>query len=328
MDITPDPGSIEAVAASIIDTPLEESEVSLADENEENTTADEPELEASEADDEEDETDADVAADEQYDDQEEVEEAQEEPAPSMYTVKVDGRTQQVTLDELTRGYSGQTYIQQGMDQLASAKKQMQDEYGSMQQERQFLTDLRQKAENGQALTAPKPPSKALFEQDPIGYMSEKIAYDENLTEYQQQSQFISQMEQRQVAEEKQRHDKYLESQIEVLHQRIPQLADPEKAPAYRDKMVQAGVNYYGFDPQEIMGQSDGRYVAALHDAMQWRQMLEAKGQVRQKAENIRAVVKPGVKRNERTANARKAKDTAAQMRRTGKDSDVAAWLLT
>ena len=114
----------------------------------------------------------------------------------------------------------------------------------------------------------------------------------------------------------------------MLHQRIPQLADPKQAPAYRDKMVQAGVNYYGFDPQEIMGQADGRYVAALHDAMQWRQMQEAKGQVKQKAESIRAVVKPGVKRNERTGNVRKARDTAAQMRRTGKDKDVAAWLLT
>ncbi len=328
MDNTPDPGSIEAVAASIIDTPLEESEVSLADENKEDTAADEPELEADEADDEDYATDADDAPDDEYDDQEEVEEAQEELAPSMYTVKVDGKTQQVTLDELTRGYSGQTYIQQGMDQLASAKKQMQDEYGSMQQERQFLSDLRQKAEQGQALTPPKPPSKDLFEQDPIGYMSERIKYDENLAEYQQQAQVINQMEQRQQAEESQRHSQYLASQMEVLHQRIPQLADPKQAPAYRDKMVQAGVNYYGFDPQEIMGQADGRYVAALHDAMQWRQMQEAKGQVKQKAEGIRAVVKPGVKRNERTTNARKAKDTAAQMRRTGKDKDVAAWLLT
>ena len=45
--------------------------------------------------------------------------AQEE---QLYTVKVDGVLKEVTLDELTRDYSGQAYIQQQCKTLQNLKK--------------------------------------------------------------------------------------------------------------------------------------------------------------------------------------------------------------
>ena len=39
--------------------------------------------------------------------------------PQTFAVKVDGREMRVTLDELTRGYSGQAFIQKGMQEVAT-----------------------------------------------------------------------------------------------------------------------------------------------------------------------------------------------------------------
>lgn len=320
MSDTTDPTSIDAVAASIINAPVQEPEQDEIQDAEivEETEAEEAEVAQAE----DDESEA-----VEYDDQE-GEEVLEQPAPQLYTVKVDGKTKQVTLDELTRGYSGQAYIQQNLESLAAAKKQMQQEYHELQQERQFLAEFRQKAEQGIGLVPPTPPSKDLFAKDPIGYMEQKIAYDEKVAEYQQQQQQLQVYQQRQVEQQRQQHQAYLQQQMQVLQERIPEFADPQKAPAYRDKMVQAGVNFYGFAPEELMSEADARRIAVLNDAMKWRQMQEAEGTLRQKAENARPVVKPGTKRSEKTSQAKRRENAAARMKSTGSVDDVARFLLS
>jgi len=52
----------------------------------------------------------------------EVEEPEVQEEPTMFTVKVDGEEREVDLEELTRGYSGQKYIQKGMAENAETKK--------------------------------------------------------------------------------------------------------------------------------------------------------------------------------------------------------------
>jgi hypothetical protein len=317
-----DLGSIEAVAASIIDAPVEEETVA-------EELTEEVEAVEADADDVDDVSEADDADDAEEYDESEAEEVQEEPVHGeLYTVKVDGKTKQVTLDELTRGYSGQAYIQQNLEQVAEAKKAMQQQYQEMQNERQFLAELRQKAEQGQSLIPPKPPSKDLFEKDPIGYMEAKINYDEDVAEYQKQQQVLQQMDQREATEKSQRHMQYLQQQMQTLQERIPEFADPQKAPAYRDKMIQAGTNFYGFSSEELSAEADARRIAVLNDAMKYREMQEAQGVARQKADGARPVVKPGTKRTERTSQVKKAQQAASRMKKTGTVDDVAKFLLS
>ena len=177
-----DTSSIDAVAASLMESPEVE-----APEDEIVEASDEDEAdEQLEADDDTTEDNADDVEDEEEDIEQDDE--PEEPEQALFTVKVDGKPKQVTLNELQRGYSGQAFINQNLETLAQAKKQMQEEYSQIQQERQFLADFRQRAESGQVLTPPKPPSRELFQQDPIGYMEAKLSHDDAMAEYQQQQQ--------------------------------------------------------------------------------------------------------------------------------------------
>ena len=207
MDNTTD-GTIDAVAASIIEAPVaEEQQVEEAEVLEEAEAPQEEaeEISADEAEEAEavDEEEGDEPS-EEYDDQEDLE-AEEEPAQQLYTVKVDGKTKQVTLDELTRGYSGQAYIQQGMEQLANAKKQMQEMYHVMQEREQQIAEAYERVQSGQGLTKPTPPSKDLFDKDPIGYMQAKIEYDEQVAQYEQTQAQMAQMQERKVQQSQAQH---------------------------------------------------------------------------------------------------------------------------
>lgn len=321
MDNTTDTGSIDAVAASIIEGPAQEEQVVEDAEIIEDDEAPEAEVEA-----EEPEAEADAEASE--DDEEEEPAADEEPAQPTYTVKVDGKVKQVTLDELRRGYSGQAFIQQGMEQLAEARKAMQSEYQTLQSERQRIAEVMGSVQNGQGITPPKPPAKELLTTDPIGYMQAKVEYDEQVAQYQRVQAQYEQIQQQERQRTEAQHQAYLQQQLQILQQAVPEFADPKKAPAYRDKILQAGQNYYGIDPQELSAIADARYLSVLNDAMKYRQIQEARGEVDQKAQNARPVVKPGVKRNDRSSQQKKAREVASRMRQTGSVDDVAKFLLS
>jgi|TARA_R110000803_G_scaffold51114_6_gene105831 hypothetical protein len=317
-----DTSSIDAVAASLMESPEVE-----APEDEIVEASDEDEAdEQLEADDDTTEDNADDVEDEEEDIEQDDE--PEEPEQALFTVKVDGKPKQVTLTELQRGYSGQAFINQNLETLAQAKKQMQEEYSQIQQERQFLADFRQRAESGQVLTPPKPPSRELFQQDPIGYMEAKLSHDDAMAEYQQQQQQMTAITERQRADQNRQHQAYLQSQMQILQERVPEFADPKTASKYRDKMVQAGIDEYGFSADELTSEGDARRLSVLSDAIKFREQQKAAGIARQRAETARPVVKPGVRRPAQASEAKRAKDAQSRMRKTGSVDDVAKFLLS
>ena len=313
--------TIDDAMSLIIDTPAQEEPVVEDAEIVEDDEAPEAEAEAEEV-----EAEADAEASE--DDEEEEPAADEEPDQPSYTVKVDGKVKQVTLDELRRGYSGQAFIQQGMEQLAEARKAMQTEYQTLQSERQRIAEVMGSVQNGQGLTVPKPHAKELLDKDPIGYMQAKVEYEEQVAQYQRVQAQYQQIQQQEFAQKEAQHQAYLQQQLQVLQQAVPEFADPKRATAHRYKILQAGQNYYGIDPQELSAIADARYLSVLNDAMKYRQIQEARGEVDQKSQNARPVVKPGVKRNERSSQQKKARDVASRMRQTGSVDDVAKFLLS
>ena len=313
--------TIDDAMSLIIETPAQEEQAVEDAEIVEDDEAPEAEAAAEEV-----EAEADAEASE--DDEEEEPAADEEPAQPTYTVKVDGKVKQVTLDELRRGYSGQAFIQQGMEQLAEARKAMQTEYQTLQSERQRIAEVMGSVQNGQGLTVPKPPVKELLDKDPIGYMQAKVEYEEQVAQYQRVQAQYQQIQQQEFAQKEAQHQAYLQQQLQVLQQAVPEFADPKRATAHRDKILQAGQNYYGIDPQELGAIADARYLSVLNDAMKYRQIQEARGEVDQKSQNARPVVKPGVKRNERSSQQKKARDVASRMRQTGSVDDVAKFLLS
>ena len=286
----------------------------LDDQAEEPDTEGEPEEEVDETSDEDD-------------DDEEAEEADEEPAETLYTVKVDGQERQVSLDELRRGYSGQEYIQGQMRTVAEGRKQIEQLYSQLQQETQQVTALRQQLESGGIPAKPKPPSRDFFNQDYIGYMEAKLKYDDDLAEWQGKTQELQAVSVRQQQMQQQALAYTLQQEMSKLQQAIPEFADREKGPQLRSAILEAGTEY-GFAPEELSEVADSRAVRVLHDAMKYRQLMAARGDVQKKVDKARPMVKPGAKQSANAGKAKQRKQAEGRMRATGSVDDVAKFLLS
>lgn len=226
--------------------------------------------------------------DEDAEDEEEAEEQEEPQAkePDRITVKVDGEEVEVTLDDLKRSYSGQAYIQRGMQEAAKMRQELQT------QREQFAQLLQDVQERG-FVQPPQPPHPDLASTDPIRYMQERAWYDQQAAEYQRQAQQVE-MQRRQYAEQQSaaRQD-YLKREAEALKQHIPEFADPEKRDALSREILRVGTEVYGFTAEELQNIADHRAIRALADAKKWHDLQKSKAKVTEKAAKARPVLKAG-----------------------------------
>jgi hypothetical protein len=311
-------GTIDSVAESLISNP------EPADES-----AD-PELEATEdseeALDEADTYDSDET-DEEVEDEDEEQDQEVAGQEELYTVKVDGQEVEVSLSDLKQSYSGQAYIQRGMQDAAAQKKQAEQVYQALLQEREQMSTLLNQLNSGEMLTAPKPPNKDLLKTDPIGYMEQKAAYDDAKAEFDNQQAAIAQAQVQQAQQMQYAQEANLQQEMSKLAQVIPDFADPDKGGRLKEDLVSYGTRL-GYSAAELGGVTDHRAIVVLHKAMLFDKLQASKGKAVEKASNARPVVKPGAKKSSRTTSQKRAKDVQARMKKTGSVDDVASFLLS
>lgn len=313
-------GTIESAVDLLIQPDEPEENLDVSDETD---VDDVQEDNVDDSDVEPDEDVEDVAEDDSdYEDEDEDTDSSDDESEQTFTVKVDGTEKSVTLDELKRGYSGQQYVQKGMQEAASAKKEAEAVYNALIAERQQVAQLYQQLQSGQVAQAPQPPSRELFDSDPIGYMEAKLQYDDAVQVYQQQQARFEQMQQQNSQAQQAAMNAYLQQELKSLQQKIPELADPKSAAKVRDKLVETG-SQYGFSTEEIAGIVDSRAVHVLRDAMKYREIMAGKKEADKKAnpaKNRTRPVKAGVKRTENRGS--QAQKQAAKLKRTGSIEDA------
>ena len=266
------------------------------------------------------------ASSEEYDDVEIDDEDQVEATEdtALYTVKVDGKEEQRTLDQLKQGYAGQSAIGRGLQENAQVRKQLDQEKALFQQQQQQFFQLHQQAQIG-GLQAPIPPTRELFESDPIGYMEEKLKYDESKAQYDQNLFQMQQMQQQQAQQQTQAHQSYLQEQVEILKQHIPEIADPEKGEKLKGDLMNVGMEY-GFTADEMAAVSDARYVRALNDARKYRALVAKRKSTQAKGEKARPVVKAGAKKRQ-DGNVATRKKAQSRLQKTGSIDDALSLIL-
>ena len=309
--------TIEDAVESIV-APSEESteEVLEAQETEEATeeveaTA-EPETEEVE---EEEEVEASDSDDEDL-----IEEPSQEE-PELHFVKVNGQEKQVTLDDLKQGYSGQEYVQQGMQEVAAAKKEAEAVYTALNNERQQMADLYNQLQNGGFAPAPVKPTKEEFDADPIGYMQKNLEYEEAKASHDMQMAQLQQASQQNSVAQQNAKQAYLTEQLQILQKEIPEFANKDSRTKLREQLVRTGQSKYGYTTQEIDQISDYRAIKVLHDAMKYQDIISGKSKAQVKTKSAKPMVKPGAKKMA-TPNAKVRSRQQAKLRETGNIDDA------
>ena len=275
-----------------------------------------------------DESDDDIeASDEDYDDDqiddEDLVEVEAEDT-NLIPVKVDGKEEMWTLDQLKQSAAGQAAINKRFQEAAEARKQIEQANSALAQQQQQLVQLYQQAQQG-GLQAPTPPSRELFESDPIGYMEEKLKYDEAKAGYDQNLYHMQQVQQQTVQQQQQAHQSYLQEQAEILRQHIPEIADPERGEKLKGDLMQVGMDY-GFTAEEMAQVSDARYVRALNDARKYRALVSKRKQAQQKGDKARPVVRAGAKKTS-DGQAVTRKKAQSRLQKTGSINDALGLIL-
>ena len=262
-----------------------------------------------------DEDQDDVEASDDYDDveidDEDLVEAQSEDT-NLIPVKVNGKEERWTLDQLKQSASGQAAINQGLQYNAEMRKQLE-------QQRHQVLQLHQQSQQG-GLQAPTPPSRELFESDPIGYMEEKLKYDESKAQYDQNMYQLQNVQKQRAQAQQEAHQTYLQEQAQVLKQFIPEIADPQKGEAIKNALVDTGVSY-GFSAEEMQNVTDARYVRALNDARKYRELVAKRKSTQSKGEKARPMVKAGAKKRP-DSNADTRRKAQTRLQKTGSDADA------
>ena len=303
---------VEEVAEAELEQPEEDSYDDADDDDEDADVEDVDESEVEETDDE----------DEDYEDAEEDDES-EDPAEDVHTVKVDGEEKQVTLEELKRSYSGQQYIQKGMQQAAEAKKQVEEVYTALMRERESVQALVQQAQSGINLIPPVEPDSAMFENDPIGYMEAKIQYDNQVKEYNANAAKFQEVLNRQSEAEQIARAEYARQEANKLVEVIPELADAGKASKFKESIMKAA-SHYGYSPEEVAAISSSRDFIVLRDAMRWQELQAGKETVKKKV-NKAPPIKAGAKKVR--TNGDKARKAQEKLKRSGSIEDALALIV-
>ena len=254
------------------------------------------------------------------DDEDPIEEASQQE-PERYSVKVNGQEEQVSLDDLKQGYSGQKYVQQGMQDVAAQKKEAEAVYTALNNERQQMAELYQQLQNGGFSPEPIKPTKEDFDADPIGYMQKNLEYEEQKANHDRQMAQLQQASQQNSVAQQNAKQAYLQEQMQILQKEIPDFADTTKASKLREQLVSTGKSQYGYTTEEISQISDYRAIKVLHDAMKYQDIISGKSKAKVKTQSANSVIKPGAKKMA-TPNAKIRSRQKAKLKDSGSIDDA------
>lgn len=322
MQTTEQSGSIESLIGSIIEPQTDENTQNEPIEEEKEVAEEVAEVSSEdvEAEAAPEESGEEVEVEASGDDQD-TEEAETSEEP-VFTVRIDGTEKQVTLSELKRGYSGQEFVQKGMQEAARQRKQAEEVYAALLNERQQIAGLYQQMQSGQIVQPPQPPSREMFESDPIGFMEAKLNYEEGMAKYQEQASRMNQLIAQQSKAEQAARQAYIQKELESLKTVIPELTKPETAAKVKDQLLSAG-QAYGYTPEEIGQAIDHRALHVLRDAMKYREIMAGKKAADAKAAAPKskiAPVKAGAKKVDSTN--KQVQQQKAKLQKSGRIEDA------
>ena len=266
--------------------------------------------------------DADAADDETDTEQSELDEdTEEQEQPQVFSVKVDGKEVEVTLDELQKGYSRTQDYTRKTQQIAEVRKQTEVELQAVRAEREQYAQLLSALESQvQQVAQPNIDWDRLYQEDPIEWVRQREVMRDNQEKaaaIQSEKQRLSQLSQQEQAQQMQQR---LQHEQEALLAAIPDWKDAKKAQAEKALLVEFGQKI-GFTPDELKNVVDHRAVLMLRKAALYDQMMSKRGNIKPVVNNGPRPAKPGAAG--RVSNTTEAVRAQQRVAKTGRVDDAA-----
>lgn len=201
----------------------------------------------------------------------------------LYEVKVNGETIKVSLDELQSGYAKDSDYRQKTSKLSEERK-------SLEEERQKILDEMNVANQKKSeyvkrleevVSKLKPPSisdselERLFEEDPTEYVKAQAMVTRERERQMKLKSELEKEKQDQAVDYQNKMKVVLQNEQKKLIEKIPALADPNKAEKIRID-IKTFLTSQGYSESELVNLTDHRTVLVAYNAMQLDNLKKAK----------------------------------------------------
>ena len=250
--------------------------------------------------------------------------SEETETPQNYTVKVDGKDVEVTLEELQAGYSRQADYTRKSQVLAEQRKQMDDELSATQQERQRYSHALEQLGDSTDFEINQFKDvdwNKLKADDPMAYIQQKDALRDLQDSKNKINAEKQKLQEQQEKEYKANMLKHRDEQLKLLSERLPDWTDPTKGPKLKQD-IKGFALAKGFTEQEINMLIDARSIEVLNNAMKYENLLNAKI-AKKKVKTVPKVTKPGAGVSKAEKDTEKVKQQRAKLKTSGKVGDAA-----
>lgn len=248
--------------------------------------------------------------------------APEAPAelPKLVTVKVNGKTEDLPLEEVVKGYQRQADYSQKTAAVAEERRALQQKAQQVaQQEAQYAQLLPALIQQWQALQ-PKAPDQTLLETDPVQYIREERAYRDSQEKIAAAQFELNRIQQAQTQEQRGKLQQTIAESRQKMVEAIPHWKDPAKWDADRVKLLDYGKKL-GFTDEELAQVYDHRPLVAVYKAMKYDELMAAKPRPTPQPAPQVAPAGSAQSAPRRVSDATRAKQRLAQ---TGSVQDAAA----
>jgi len=285
-----------------------------------------------EADEDEAEPDEDEAEDDDVEDSEGEGEDEDDGESEPETVFELEDGSKVDLDELKRGYLRQADYTRKTQEVAQARKQVEEAYKSRVQERQTLAENLSLALNvvePQLAELAKTDWDSLATQDPYAYAEKRALFDQASTRYQKLTAQAQQLVQQQQAEQQRQMQAKLKHEGEKLKMAIPDFADPQKGRALRAAITEYALSQ-GLSESEAKAITDHRVIVMLdkarrYDALQRGELTAARKKV---SKSPKKAMAPGKPKSKSQRQQQTRQQQLSKLKSSGSLDDAVSLLLT
>ena len=271
------------------------------------------------------ELDAELADDSVVDelDDEELDDEQLDGEAKAFTVTVDGKPEEVPLDELIAGYHRYSTYTKKSQELAQERQGFGAEQQALRQMHQQYSGVLSQLEQ-QMQAANQPPNMdwdALERENPVQWLKLKELERQRTGEIQAVQAERVRMQQLLAGENDKKLQERLAVEQSLMLEKIPEWADGNLQADEQRKLVEFG-KAVGYSDDELNTLYDHRALIVLRDAMRYNELTN--GHRITEAKSKIGSVKGGNKPIARRTRSRKQKAQRARLKATGKVDDAAA----
>ena len=256
-----------------------------------------------------------------------------ETSQELYKVVVDGQEQEVTLDELKKGYSRQSDYTRKTEKLSQDRKsveELKNEYTRQNEEAkikrdQYENQLQVLYEQLKQSEPSKVDLDKLYESDPAEYVRVKAEQDRRKETLEKADQERRRIQAEKQEEQTKQYNAYLEQQKQLLAQKLPIYADKEKGAEFTKNLINYAKDI-GYTDQEINMLVDHRSVIMLANAYRYDKLKKANLKNKKVTKVSKVVSSSSAKVQDDNEVAKRLKSKKANLKKTGKVNDAVSVL--